>query len=645
MNAEVIGHAAAQPKPMAACPANLFCPALEVGIVRPGSRRGKGVVELLLVLLGLGLAARAPGQVAGTIDPTFSPTISSFPDVRVVALQNDGKVLVGGLFSTVNGVSRQSLVRLNPDGSVDGTFVDPQLNGRAYSLGIKPNGKILLGGTFFLVGGVSRGDFAQLNSNGVADGTFPASTNGNLGADAGVYAITLQPSDGRGLIAGQFTTINETNRTGLARINTDGNADLGYSNLLADADVRVLATQPADGKLLVGGNFRTLNGSPRTNLARLNLDGSVDTTFTARTGPGPDGFSIITALAIQQDGKILIGGVFGSINGIARTNIARLNSDGTLDGTFQNGMGGVTTPPEIGPAQVNSIVQPDPNLILIGGSFTAVNGVSRTNLARLNLDGTLDIGFDAGPRIQPVNSMVAQTNGFVVLGCDDTGSSNGTNAVIRLYAGFSTLTLCDVIPLPPGRLQSDIDPLNPPIVVPPNRTFWDAASNTLYPTNSGAITVSWNFRTAPLHLTNSGVIVPLPVNTLDVTAEITPPGCADTNQVPDGGSSAFWHGYTRKMYATSPGTNSVAWKRPNGSLIPQQFIAQWPAAAQFQIHVANSAPVDVTGGGRFGSPTLLSQEANGAAIVNGQFQAAGPGRSLHLVSAAGAPAQSTNIYF
>jgi uncharacterized delta-60 repeat protein len=643
MNDRVTGHWAAQTQPAAARATNLLCPARGTGMPRA---RGKGAGSWLLVLLGVSLAARAPGQSAGAVDPTFSPRISSFPDVRVVALQKDGKVLVGGLFSSVNGVSRQSLVRLNADGSVDGTFLDPQLNGRAYALGIKPDDKVLLGGTFFFVGGAGRNNFAQLSSNGLVDLTFPAATNSTLGADAGVYVITFQPSDGRSLIAGQFTAINETNRTGLARINADGNADLGFSNLLADADVRVLAVQPSDGKLLVGGNFRTLNSSPRTNLARLNLDGTVDTTFTARTGPGPDGFSIITALAVQQDGKILVGGVFGSINGIARTNIARLNSDGSLDGTFQNGMGGATTPSDIGPAQVNSIVQPDPNLILIGGTFTAVNGVARTNLARLNLDGTLDIGFDGGPRIRPVNSMVMQTNGFVLLGCDDTGSLDGTNAVLRLYAGFSSFSLCDVIPLPPGRDKSDLDPLNPPIVVPPNRTFWDAASSTLYPTNSGAITVGWNFKTAPLHVTNSGVIAPLPVSTLDVTAELGPPGCADTNQVPDPGSGAFWHGYTRKMYATSPGTNTVAWKRPNGSLIPQQFIAQWPAdPAQFQIHVANAASVDVTGGGRFGSPTLLSQEGNGASVINNQFQAAGPGRSLHLVCAAGAPPQSTNIYF
>ncbi len=606
----------------------------------------RGFRLVLLGLLALGLVERSFGQFAGAVDPTFSPTISFDPDVRVVAVQPDGKVLVGGLFTRVNEVARQSLARLNTDGTLDGSFVDPQLNGRAFALGIKSNGFVIVGGAFQFLGGANRNGFAQINSNGVVDFSYPNSTNSMLGADDGVYAMTFQPSDGKALVAGRFTSINQTNRTGLARINADGNPDLTFSNLLADADVKVLAVQPSDGKILVGGSFRTLNSSARTNLARLNLNGSVDTNFTAQFGPGPDGFSLISALAVQPDGKILVGGIFGSINGIARTNIARLNTDGSVDGTFQNGMGGATVPPFGGQAQINSIVQPDPSLILIGGFFTAVNGIARTNLARLNSDGSLDRDFDAGPRVGPVNSMVMQTNGYVLLGCDDTGNTDGTNGVLRVYAGFSTFTFCDVIPMPPGRNKSDLDPLNPPLVVPPTRTFWDLATSTLYPTNSGAISVTWTFKTAPLHVTNTGVILPLPVNTCDLTTEIAPPGCADTNQIPGTGGGAFWHGFTHKAYATSPGTNTIAWKRPNGSLIPQQFVAQWPAnPALFQTHVANSAPVDVTGGGRFASPTLLAQEASGAVISNSQFQATAAGRSLHVVCAPGAPLQSTNIYF
>src|SRR5262249_30537955 len=152
-----------------------------------------------------------------------------------------------------------------------------------------------------------------------------------------------------------------------------------------------------------------------------------------------------------------------------------------------------------------------------------------------------------------------------ILGCDDSGSERGTNAVIRLYAGYSIFNLCDVIPLPVGRDKSDLDPLNPPTVIPPNRTFWDATTSTLYPTNSGAISVAWNFKTAPLHVTNSGVIASLPVNAYELTEAITPPSCADTNQAPGAGEGAFWHGYAHKLYATAPGTNTVTWKRPNGS--------------------------------------------------------------------------------
>src|SRR5262249_8703829 len=140
-----------------------------------------------------------------------------------------------------------------------------------------------------------------------------------------------------------------------------------------------------DGRVLIGGGFTSVNGIGRNHVARLNSDGTLDNRFDP--GTGSDGG--VLCLVLQLDGKVLVGGRFLHVNGVVRNGIARLNGvDGGLDLTFDPGAG------TDGP--VNSIaLQPDGKL-LIGGEFTRVNGNSRTGIARLNPDGTLDGSFDPG---------------------------------------------------------------------------------------------------------------------------------------------------------------------------------------------------------------------------------------------------------
>jgi uncharacterized delta-60 repeat protein len=148
--------------------------------------------------------------------------------------------------------------------------------------------------------------------------------------------------------------------------------------------VIVLLEQP-DGKILVGGEFSLADGLPRTNLARLNSDGSVDTSFDP--GNGTDAW--IESLAVQQDGKILIGGGFSIVDGFERAGFARLNANGSLDEDFAP----VLFFPES--RVVSAIEVQEDGQILIGGSFTEVNGLSRIGLARLN-------GDDAASIVPPV---------------------------------------------------------------------------------------------------------------------------------------------------------------------------------------------------------------------------------------------------
>jgi uncharacterized delta-60 repeat protein len=99
-----------------------------------------------------------------------------------------------------------------------------------------------------------------------------------------------------------------------------------------------LTVQP-DGRIVIGGEFTTVNGVSRNFVARLNADGSLDTTFLSGLA-GPD--DSVQSLAVQSDGHVLIGGFFTTVGGVSRNNVARLNADGSLDTTFQNGLAGTT---------------------------------------------------------------------------------------------------------------------------------------------------------------------------------------------------------------------------------------------------------------------------------------------------------------
>ena len=137
-------------------------------------------------------------------------------------------------------------------------------------------------------------------------------------------SITVQP-DGKILIFGGERQI--------LRLNPDGSADASFNSPtigLPGNNVRDIVLQ-ADGKFLVAGDFAAVNGTPRPGIARFNVDGTLDTSFNPV--PGPSG-SHVFAAAVLFDGKILLGGDFASVNGTARTGIARLNQDGTLDQGF-----------------------------------------------------------------------------------------------------------------------------------------------------------------------------------------------------------------------------------------------------------------------------------------------------------------------
>ncbi|HWP56000.1 MAG TPA: hypothetical protein VN476_17850, partial [Pyrinomonadaceae bacterium] len=349
----------------------------------------------------------------GSVDTSFLVSGSGANNiVRCLALQSDGKILLGGAFTTVNGTVRTGIARLDNVGNLDNAGTGVARND-VTAVALQSDGRILIGGSFTTFSGTARNRIARLNSDGTLDTTFLAA---GAGANGDVSAVTLQ-GDGKILIGGNFTSVNGTARNRIARLNSDGTLDTAFlaAGSGADSSVRKIAIQ-ADNRILVGGSFANINGTARNSVARLNADGSLDNSFLA-SGAGANG--PVFTLAVQSDGKILIGGDFTSFNGTSRNRFARLNSDGTLDTTFLSTGTGAND-------QVLALALQSDGKVLIGGAFTSVNNATRNRLARLNTDGTLDTAFlaNAAGANYSVRAIAVQSDGWIVIG-GDFGNYNG----------------------------------------------------------------------------------------------------------------------------------------------------------------------------------------------------------------------------
>lgn len=267
--------------------------------------RGLTVSFVVLVIAG------AETAHAQTFDPGFNAAANGL--VKAVAVQPDGKVLIGGDFSQVNGVTRRRLARLNADGSLDTAFTtdipNPIVTHDVSQIALLPDGRIIVAGGFAQIGGVTQPLLACLLPDGAVDTTFTPSV-----PDL-VQAIFVQP-DGRIVIGGRFLTINGVTRSRVARLNPDGTLDGAFAPAVTGFVFAI--AQEADGSLLLGGSISAVNGVARSGLARVSSGGTLDTAFSV-TIDRPNA-EWIEAIAVRPDGRILIGGVFETVNGVpART--------------------------------------------------------------------------------------------------------------------------------------------------------------------------------------------------------------------------------------------------------------------------------------------------------------------------------------
>jgi uncharacterized delta-60 repeat protein len=377
----------------------------------------------------------------GMLDTGFDPGTGADNLVEALAVQTDGKVVLGGRFTTFNGAGHVAVARLNTNGSLDGSFnpaFDPAAENIIAAATLQPDGKILIGGVFTALGS-SPGYIVRLNPNGSVDpGFVPAAIADNIAFHPTVLSIVLQ-ADGRIVIGGQFTDVGGLSRNGIARLDADGKIDGTFDPGAGTGPgnyrglyraVNSLALRP-DGKIIAGGSFTNIASITQYYVGQFNTNGSLDTNFAPSLALASGG---LLAVQVELDGKVLIGGDIVRFDGLNPTNIARLNPNGSLDSTFNPGAG----PSGAYPSVRAMAIQSD-GKVVVGGGFTAFNGVKSSYIARL-------LG-DQGATVQFVlaSYSVDENGGSVIIDVQRTGSTNGSVSVNYLTGGGTATATADYV--------------------------------------------------------------------------------------------------------------------------------------------------------------------------------------------------------
>ncbi len=380
--------------------------------------------------------ARVSGRLPdpGALDPTFRPLGETRPSAATpgqstaYALQPDGKILVGGWFTSADAWSRTSLIRLSANGQLDAEFQPLFSNTNVFSTGVdaiavEPGGAIVVAGEFTHVNGLARNGLARLTPDGRTDEGFDPGEGASFNAAMTAWLQTLTPlADGTLLVGGTFAEFDGVEQGTLVRLKQDGKVDLGFRPVFepidgfGEASVQTVAIQP-DQRILVGGWFGSVDGLPRPDLARLLADGRVDPSFDLGSGvSGQLGAEVsrISALHVQADGRILIGGIFTNVNGSPRWHIARLESDGAVDPTFAPIIAPGTSPD----VEVRSIAPDQSGGVVIAGSFGGVDGRFAQGVAALGPEGAPrgPFAFDPPIEIRPTAAFVLPDGRYLIGG-------------------------------------------------------------------------------------------------------------------------------------------------------------------------------------------------------------------------------------
>ncbi len=353
----------------------------------------------------------------GSLDTDFDTSVGFNSHVYSVVIQADGKILVGGNFTAYNSNTKNYFVRLNADASIDESFVTDGTNNSVYKILLASNGKIFLGGKFTKYNSITKNSIVKLNNDGSIDESFTIGSGAN-----NIVRNILMLNDNKLLLAGDFIAYNGVMRNYIARINENGTIDSSFNPGKGFGGSTTSFQQQSDGKLVIGGSYTVFNNNSRRYISRINSDGSRDLTFSP--GNGADGS--VRSVAVQSDKKMIITGNFNSYNDSLNNRVARIDSDGNIDITLQTGTGADQL--------IRSVAVQNDNKIIIGGDFSTFNSLTKSYLVRLNPTGSLDntFGIGYGPT-DPVRGILIQPDGKILICGDFTVFNTKTaNHIVRL---------------------------------------------------------------------------------------------------------------------------------------------------------------------------------------------------------------------
>ncbi|WBA43713.1 T9SS type A sorting domain-containing protein [Hymenobacter canadensis] len=376
-------------------------------------------------LLG-GPASAVPAGVnqllsTGALDTTFPiPVLQTAGRVEDFAQQPDGKLLVVGAFSEINGSTARGLARLLANGSVDAAYTAASTITQGYptEVVLQPDGKALVAGQFSAYNGVPVTSLVRVENSGMRDAGFvsPLTRIAGLNTNS-ITNLALQP-DGGVLVAGNLTVSGSSGPTfrSFQRLLPNGSIDNSFQPP-ANFSPTALLVQP-DGRIVVGSYQNPV-------VQRLLPNGSTDPSFAA-VASGSQSFAI-NGLRRYPDGRLLVFGYFDQLGGISTSSVARLSATGIPDPTFNAALAGNII------VLSTAVIQPN-NRILVGGTIFSSNAAS-SGLARLLPDGSTDAAFNQplGPD-DLVLALAVQPDGALLVGgqFSPVGSSQPNYALARL---------------------------------------------------------------------------------------------------------------------------------------------------------------------------------------------------------------------
>lgn len=376
---------------------------------------------------------------AGNLDSSFAPETSNYSNIRCFTIQSDNKIVIGSDAYIGQPIPIKAIARLNSDGSLDTNFDPPNIfnNFLIFTLAEQSDGKIIVGGWDNNSG--TKHYISRLN----ADGSIDSSFNIGTGANDIVRSIVIQ-TDGKIIVAGDFTFFNGQIAKYIIRLNSDGSIDNSFIPLSGPNNKITSSTILQNGKIIIQGIFSSYDNIARNNIARLNADGTIDTTFN----PAITSYDFIYSNVVEANNGDVLFGAYFSFNGTSKQRIVRIKTDGTLETNFN--LENATDSP------IYSISLQNDQKIIIGGDFSQCNGVSRKSLARLNSDGSIDNSFNVGTGANSTVSSIISTNENFAFISGGFSNYNGIN-ILRIAKIFTNENLnvadfenskCEIYPNP-----------------------------------------------------------------------------------------------------------------------------------------------------------------------------------------------------